>query len=392
MSNAALFRSRLRRAIKVHPEWNALRPTLSFDLASATMTQLREIADRLGIDAFAIANDASAPEDNGQGERTPEEMGDALDALNDAPINVPAPATDVSGVAGQLAGLIASIAGQSLRPEQIAQLVRHEIKRALADVPAVVIEVRKAGDLMGKVEGHKHPKFQALLTAACARMGDGFHPNLWIAGPAGSGKTTAARMVAKAMGAEFRYTGAVGMAHEMVGFTDAGGTYHRTAFRDAFEHGGVYLWDEVDGSDNSALLAVNGALANGIAAFPDGMILRHPDSVLMAAANTWGHGATADYVGRAKIDAAFRDRFAVKIHWDYDTALEVAISGNPDFARRVQAARERARAAGLKVVITPRASIGGAALIASGFTPDQAAEMTYLADLSKDQRKVVEGA
>jgi 16S rRNA C1402 (ribose-2'-O) methylase RsmI len=57
----------------------------------------------------------------------------------------------------------------------------------------------------------------------------------------------------------------------------------------------------------------------------------------------------------------------------------------------VIAARNRARAAGLKVLITPRASIAGAALIAAGFSQDKAAEYTYLANLSAEQRNMVEG-
>jgi hypothetical protein len=84
-------------------------------------------------------------------------------------------------------------------------------------------------------------------------------------------------------------------------------------------------------------------------------------------------------------------RFPVRLSWEYDTALEVAISGNALFARRVIAARERARAAGLKVLIDPRASQAGAALIANGMTDDEAADFTYLANLTADQRKLVEG-
>ena len=104
-----------------------------------------------------------------------------------------------------------------------------------------------------------------------------------------------------------------------------------------------------------------------------------------------GLGGTADYVGRQKIDMAFLSRFPVRLMWSYDVALEVAISGNADFARRVQAARERAKSAGLKIMINPRDSMAGAALIAQGFTHDEAANLTYLANLSADQVKLVEG-
>jgi cobaltochelatase CobS len=74
-----------------------------------------------------------------------------------------------------------------------------------------------------------------------------------------------------------------------------------------------------------ALLAFNAALANGVAAFPDGSIKRHPETVIIAAANTWGFGGDANYIGRAKLDAAFLDRF-VTLAWGYDEDLERTIA------------------------------------------------------------------
>lgn len=302
------------------------------------------------------------------------------------------PATAPTGdAAQQLAGLLTQLAGQSVNPETVARIVDERITAALKTIPSVKIECKGADGQSRAVDGHQHPLFKALLTAACSRDANGRHPNIWIAGPAGSGKTHAVEQVAHAMGLSFHFNGAIANAFELLGFIDAGGTYHRTAFREAFENGGAYLFDEVDGSDNSAILALNAALANGACQFPDGMVKRHPDAVIMASANTHGLGATAEYVGRARIDGAFLDRFGVRFNWTYDTALEVAISGNEAFARRVIAARERARAAGLKVLITPRASQAGAALISAGMSSDEAAGLTYLANLSDDQRRIVEG-
>lgn len=303
----------------------------------------------------------------------------------------PTPAATAGDPAHALAGLIAQIAGQSMNPEQVARVVDQRIAEALKTIPAVRIECKGFDGEIRNVDGHQHPAFKRLLTAASSRMANGYAPNIWLAGPAGSGKTHAGHMLADAMGLAFHLNGAISMPHELLGFIDAAGNYHRTPFRDAYEHGGIYMFDEVDGSDNSAILALNAALANGHATFPDMKVKRHPACIIVASANTWGLGATAEYVGRAKIDAAFLSRFPVRIGWEYDTALEIAISGNEQFARRVIAARERARAAGLKVLIDPRASQAGAALIAAGMKADEAAEFTYLANLSKDQRKIVEG-
>lgn len=311
---------------------------------------------------------------------------DAMEAASETKPVVASPSFDKNDAGKPIWDLVRGHA-----VEEIFDHIKPAIEKALSNVSTIKIEMTSNGVAVGESTGHHHPSYATLCRALSCRSADGFFPNVWIAGPAGSGKTHAARSFAKAAGLEFYYNGALRDAFELLGYMDASGVYHTTPFRQAYEHGGVYLFDEVDGSDNAALLALNGALANGIAAFPNGMIERHPDCRIIATGNTWGLGATSDYVGRGKIDAAFLDRFGVRMSWDYDVALEVAISGNADFARRVQSARERARAAGLKVLITPRASIAGAALIAAGFTHDEAAGMTYLANLSNDQKKIIEG-
>src|SRR5262245_54377947 len=176
------------------------------------------------------------------------------------------------------------------------------------------------------------------------------------------------------------------MPHEMLGFIDAGGNYHRTPFREAYEHGGVYTFDEVDRSDPVALLAVNPHLANGVATFPDKQIKRHKDCIIICTANTWGLGADANYSGATKLDAAFLSRFPVRINWDIDPDLETQIVPNAEWLERVRQARQRARDAGLKVLIDTRAAQAGAALVAAGYSMDEAASMTYLANLKRDQR------
>lgn len=326
------------------------------------------------------------------GESQSQSAGEAVPPKAEAEAVPPKPVPVSGDAASQLAALIASMAGQAVNPEQVAAIVDSRIKAALEGIPAVKVEVKGFDGETREVKGHRHPRFMDLLKAATSRMANGFAPNIWITGPAGSGKTHGGGMLAEAIGRAFHLNGAISMPHELLGFIDAAGTYHRTPFREAYEHGGVYMFDEVDGSDNSGLLALNAALANGFATFPDKRVERHPDCIILASANTWGLGATADYVGRSKIDAAFLSRFPVRIAWDYDTALEVAISGNESFARRVIAARERARAAGLKVIIDPRASQAGAALIANGMTEEEAAKLTYLANLSQEQAAIVEGS
>jgi cobaltochelatase CobS len=302
------------------------------------------------------------------------------------PVTTAAPVTaDPAGAA--LAAMIAPHIMGTLTPA-----INRMVEAKLEGTQTVRIEVGRADGSVGKVDGHSHPKLATLLRALSVKQANGFAVNVFLVGSTSSGKTHGAGQAAKALGRTFGAHGAMMMQHELMGFIDAPGKYHRTPFRDAFEHGGVVLLDEVDSWDASVTLSLNAALANGYASFPDGMIARHPDCIIIGGANTHGTGATAEYVGRNRLDSAFLSRFPVRIQWDPDPALEVAISGNPEFARRVQAARERARSAGLKHLIDARQMQAGAALIAAGFTSDEAADMTYLAGLSKEQRRMVEGA
>jgi cobaltochelatase CobS len=197
-------------------------------------------------------------------------------------------------------------------------------------------------------------------------------------------------MLAEALGLKWHFNGAISFPHEMLGFIDGAGKYHRTPFREAYEHGGVYTFDEVDRSDPVALLAVNPHLANGVATFPDKQVKRHKDCIIIATANTWGLGADANYSGATKLDAAFLSRFPVKLPWDIDPLLEEKIVSNHEWLDRVRTARGNARSAGLKVMIDTRTAQAGESLIEAGYSMDEAAAFTYLANLKPEQRKQVE--
>lgn len=409
-------RNALRRAITNHASWDNYRKNNGLSLATMARDDYFRAARDLGIDIATVAREAEENEipaisrvDVQREHDNQHRAQQAAQAFNDAPPSIDdvlaankrdhaeaderkaARQVPQGNAAEKLMALIAELSSNQIDEEQIREIVQREIDRALiGHAPVVRIMLTDQDGFSREVNGHKHPKFATLLKVATCRDVNGYAPCVWLAGPAGSGKTYAVAQVSKALDSKFHYNGAIGMAHELLGFVDANGVYHRTPFREAYEHGGDYLFDEVDGSDNSALLALNAALANGKATFPDGQIERHKDCRIYAAANTWGLGANADYVGRAKIDAAFLSRFPVRLDWQYDEVLERAICGNEDFASRVQRARERAKSAGIKVLITPRDSIAGAALIAAGMSSDEAAQVTYLANLSPEQRRIIE--
>ena len=276
---------------------------------------------------------------------------------------------------------------QPVDENAIRSIVKDEISKSAS---VTRIEVKNRSQRLASLEGHFHPNFPTLCRMASAFGDDGYVPGIFISGEASSGKTYACKMLAKALSLPWHFNGAISMPHEMLGFIDGAGKYHRTPFREAYEHGGIYTFDEVDRSDPNALLAVNPHLANGIAEFPDGQINRHPDCVIICTANTWGTGADAQYVGANKLDAAFLSRFPVKLSWNIDETFERSIVHNDLWCARVQAARKRAREAGLKVMIDVRANQAGAALIEAGMSHDDAARSTYLAGLKPEQIQMIE--
>lgn len=260
----------------------------------------------------------------------------------------------LEAVDGRVGEVLSSMAG--LIAEEVAKQV-NKMEITIANLPP--IEVDKA-----------HKMLPTIIRYLANRR------HIMVVGPAGSGKTFVAEQAANALGLPFYATGKVADETKLTGFVDAGGTYRRTRFRDAYEHGGVFLFDEMDGSSPDALVAFNAPLAGQWADFPDGMVKRHPDFVAIAAANTFGRGADRQYVGREQLDAATLDRFAV-IEMDYDEDLELAISCDRDWTMYVQKVRKAVLDEKVRHVVSPRASIEGGVMLKAG-EPRKAVEESYI--------------
>lgn len=223
--------------------------------------------------------------------------------------------------------------------------------------------------------GLQHFVFPDLIMSLQARQFNGLPLNAWLYGPAGTGKSKACETAIKAFGKQFYGNGKTLDKIELLGYKDGYGTYHRTQFRDAFEHGHGYCADEIDSWSPEATTALQGALAGDWAAFPDGMVKRHPDFIFIAAGNTTGKGATIEYVGRMQQDAAFLDRFAF-LEWPHDDTLEDAIISNKDWLAYVRKVRSRLATSDIRNhLVTMRASINGEALLAAGMAWDKTVNM-----------------
>jgi MoxR-like ATPase len=278
------------------------------------------------------------------------------------PAAAPAAAAEIDDEAQAIAAAVVEVMAKRQRPAGITEERAREIAAeavANASLPRPVRVTVTTPTATHTTTGHRHAIFETALRMVAAGL------KVALVGPAGSGKTTIAANVAEALGVKFLYTGAVDSPYKLTGFVDAQGRYVRTAFREAYEHGGLFLWDEVDASDPGALMAFNAALENGTADFPDGNISRHESFKVMAAANTYGTGASREYVGRNQLDAATLDRFSI-LTVDYDETLERLLAGNDDWTRQVQHWRKSAGKLKIRHIISPRASINGAKLLAAG--------------------------
>lgn len=153
------------------------------------------------------------------------------------------------------------------------------------------------------------------------------HENVYLYGPAGSGKNVLCEELAKALNVPFYYQNTILTKFDISGYKNASGEFEETEFYKAYTNGGLFMLDEVDNSQAEALIALNAALANGYYTFPNvGKVKAHKNFYCIAAGNTNGQGATDEYCGRYKMDESSRDRFFfVKI--DYNKDIEKSIVG-----------------------------------------------------------------
>jgi len=209
--------------------------------------------------------------------------------------------------------------------------VEELIKKAVSEQEPKTLAIKVNEQEAVKIDGPRHAVFERVLKTALAGV-----PVLLV-GPTGSGKSFMAKQVAQALNRDFGFCSCSGGTSEsqLLGRllpTGEGGKfeYHRSEFVKCFEEGGVFLIDEIDASDPNVLIVLNEAVGGTYLSVPyrtaNPTAVRHPDFILLAAANTWGTGADRVYVGRNQLDGATINRFQMgTIEMDYDPKLEKAL-------------------------------------------------------------------
>lgn len=199
----------------------------------------------------------------------------------------------------------------------------------------------------GQLEEVTHEEFETVLQFVMA------NEPVMLVGPAGTGKNVICKQVAKILGLDFYFSNAVTQEYKLTGFIDANGTYQETEFYKAFKNGGLFMLDEIDASIPEVLVILNAAIANRYFDFPNGKIEAHKDFRVIAAGNTFGLGASYQYVGRNQLDAASLDRFA-QVEINYSPRIEESLTQDKELLNFIRKFRNECQRNGINHIVSYR--------------------------------------
>lgn len=133
--------------------------------------------------------------------------------------------------------------------------------------------------------------------------------NIWMVGPAGCGKSTMARNVAKELDVPYLCIscGIGTSATEFVGYKYP--ERESTKFAEYYAKKSIILIDEMTALDPAVAQVLNAALANDEIETTTGLVHRNPECVIIATSNTFGNGADRQYVANNQLDSSTIDRF-----------------------------------------------------------------------------------
>ncbi len=198
-------------------------------------------------------------------------------------------------------------------------------------------------------EEHYHEEFANVLKLVQN------HVDIYLYSEAGIGKSHLVNQVAKALKLDL-YIMLPGDAISLLGYEDAYGKFHDTAFTRWAKNGGILYGSEFDANDASLILNLNTALANGYTVINGETVTLHEDCRFIADGNSKLTGATASYSGRQRQDSSIIDRLAfVEMKNDYKLELALA-ENNKEWITFIKAFREQKKAQGSNMIVSLRAT------------------------------------
>ncbi len=172
---------------------------------------------------------------------------------------------------------------------------------------------------------HFHKMFDDVVTVL---MEDA---NPYMIGPSGCGKTFMVKQIASILNLDFIDIGYINEEYDILGFQTATGAYSTPNFYRCYKYGKIAFCDELDNGNSRATVKLNSFLSNGKDAsysFPHGEnVKRHENFRIIAAGNTAGNGADANYNTREKIEESVQQRFT-PVYVGYDNYVEEKILGD----------------------------------------------------------------
>lgn len=261
----------------------------------------------------------------------------------------------------------------------------------------VTYQVKEGKRKTRKISGIPPAQFKKLLQLAKSRK------NILMVGPSGCGKTHVAGMIAEALGLPYSAQScSVGVSEScFTGWllpTGNNGRFNHvvSAFLKLYENGGVFLIDEMDNADPNLLVFLNMALANNKFYLPQRFdnpeVIRHPDFVAVAAANTFGGGADVLYSSRNALDAATLDRFRIgTVQMDYDENVESALIKRPEVLAWGHMFRDEIANHNLAKLLSTRAMIDAQDMMDDHDWTLKDVQEAFLADWTPEEKMMVRG-
>lgn len=253
-----------------------------------------------------------------------------------------------------------------------------EIASEVADIASRRIEISVCVAPSVKIN-NAHEALPDLVKLVSIKGMNGHRQNVYMYGPAGSGKSTGARQASDVLGIPFSYMSCNPMMPDsrILGFMSANGQYIPSNFFRLYTEGGVFCFDEIDNASASFVTTLNALLENGHGAFPHGNFPRHPDFVCVCTANTIGRGGDIHYPERRALDGAFLERFLF-LNWGYDFSLTSNIvdgilgrEKGREFLVWVTETGDAIKSRFPTLIVSPRAYIQGALLELNGMSRQQ---------------------